>query len=326
MDYRPPAPGACNPAPSAVSGCCIPPAIAQSRSGPPATSRRSPRSGGGKGFRYLSVEEKFEAITNHILETTDRRALFIIDELDRVRDTKGLASVIKKMSSPDVKFLLVGVAHNVSTLLHDHASLERILVQVPVHVMGVDDSALIVKKGEALLRHGGLTLGFSVEAVSSIVKASGGFPWFVHTFALESARLAYDDARREVTEFHVNRTVASLGNKQFAQQFYDMYHMAVRDSTQREIVLRLFAKWRGLDIPTSDIYPLANQLQITNPSVLAKQLTTQQCGRVLIRPPYAPSAAFRFTNAMFKHYINLSRPVYRDVDKQVDELWKTTRA
>ena len=38
-------------------------------------------SGGGKGFRYLSVEEKFEAITNHILETTDRRALFIIDEL-----------------------------------------------------------------------------------------------------------------------------------------------------------------------------------------------------------------------------------------------------
>ena len=31
MDYRP-------PAPSAVSGCCIPPAIAQSRSGPPATS------------------------------------------------------------------------------------------------------------------------------------------------------------------------------------------------------------------------------------------------------------------------------------------------
>ena len=36
MDYRPPAPGACNPAPSAVSGCCIPPAIAPSTPSLPA--------------------------------------------------------------------------------------------------------------------------------------------------------------------------------------------------------------------------------------------------------------------------------------------------
>ena len=45
MECRPPAPGAYNSAPSAVSGCYIPPAMAQSQSGPPSTNRRSHHSG-----------------------------------------------------------------------------------------------------------------------------------------------------------------------------------------------------------------------------------------------------------------------------------------
>ena len=54
MAYRPPAPRACKPAPGAVSGCYIPPAIAQSQSGPPSTNRRSHHS----GIRSLSFPLK----------------------------------------------------------------------------------------------------------------------------------------------------------------------------------------------------------------------------------------------------------------------------
>lgn len=278
-------------------------------------------SGLGK-FKRLSTEEKFELTTRQIVEGKDTRVLYIIDELDRVRDTRGLASVIKKMSSRGVAFLLVGVAQNVSAILHDHASLERALIQVPVRPMRDDDSAMIVRKAESFLHQNGLKFEFPNGTTSKIVRAAGGFPWFVHTFGLAALRRAYDERRRVVTESDVDNAISSLGRRQFAQQFYDTYQMAVGESSQREVVLRLFAKWRDLDIPTSEIYPLAEQLGIKNASVLTKHLTMQRYGRVLVRPPYAPAGVFRFANAMFKHYINLRLSVYRGVQEEVEEVWK----
>lgn len=82
--------------------------------------------------------------------------------------------------------------------------------------------------------------------------------------------------------------------------------------------MRLFAKWSDPDIPTSELYPMANELGVTNPSELTSQL---EYGRVLVRPPWAESRVFRFTNAMFKRYVNLRGGVYKGVRKDVDELW-----
>ena len=102
-------------------------------------------------FKRLSVEERFELIVNRTVEERGTRVLIIIDELDRVRDTKGLASVIKNMSSADIRFLLVGIGQNVSDLLHDHVSLQRSLVQVLTYPMRDDDSAAIITKAMAYL-------------------------------------------------------------------------------------------------------------------------------------------------------------------------------
>jgi hypothetical protein len=278
--------------------------------------------GTGRDFEKLSIEEKFQIIASHVVEKTGAKVLFIIDELDRMKDTKGLASVIKNISGRDVKFLLVGVGQNVSTLLHDHASLERTLVQVPVWVMRDDDSASIITKAELALKQAQVRINFSQPAVDAVVGAAGGFPWFVHTIAQEALKLTYEAGRSEVPEGDVQRAIGRLSSRRYGQQFYDMYQTAVGNSSQREILLRLFAKWLEADLPTSDLYPLAHELAVTNPAVLAKQLTTHQYGRVLVRPPHAPASLFRFTNAMFKRYVSLRNSVYQGVKTSVDRIWE----
>ena len=274
-----------------------------------------------KKFAGLSVEEKFEIITQRIVEKNNTKVLFIIDELDRLKDGRGLASVIKNLSSADIKFLLVGVGQNISTLLHDHASLERTLVQIPVLIMRDDDCAAIIHKAELSLAQAGVAMKFSEAAIKRVVAAAGGFPWFVHTIAQEGLKNAYEESLQQVGEGQINRAIGKLSSRRFGQQFYDTYQMAVGDSRQREIVLRLFAKWSGADLPTSELYPLAATLGVKTPAVLTRQLTTQQYGRVLVRPPYAPARVFRFTNAMFKRYALLRNSVYEGVADEVDETW-----
>jgi hypothetical protein len=276
----------------------------------------------GHEFEHLSIEEKFQLVAEHVAEKNRSKVLFIIDELDRMKDTRGLASIIKNLSGRDVKFLLVGVGQSVSALLHDHNSLQRTLIQVPVWVMRDDDCAAIITKAELALRQAGVGIGFSGQAINSVVEASGGFPWFVHTIAQEALRLTFEESKHEVPHANVKKAIGLLSSRKYGQQFYDMYQSAVGNSQQREIVLRLFAKWMDSDLPTSDLYPLAHQLQVANPALLAKQLMSQQYGAVLVRPPYAAASFFRFTNAMFKRYVSLRDAVYHGVQEQVDEIWE----
>lgn len=278
-----------------------------------------------KGYTELSVEEKLEAIIGRILDKHNKRLLFIIDELDRVRDVRGLASVIKKLSSTDVKFLLVGVGQSVSSLLVDHISIERQLVQVPVYLMRDEDCRTIVSKAESLLGRQGVDFKFSPDTVDRLVEAAGGFPWFIHTLGQAALLAALEGGKKVVTGKEIAKALRSLGMRRFQQQFYDTYEMAVGDSRKREIVLRLFAKWGKFSIPTSDIYPMAKYLGVRNPSQFTKQLTTYKRGRVLVRPPYAPSRVFRFTNAMFKQYVNLKDSIYKGVREEVDGLWESRR-
>ena len=60
---------------------------------------------------------------------------------------------------------------------------------------------------------------------------------------------------------------------------------AVRDSRQREIVLRLMAKWSGDDVPLSEIYPLAKKLHVVNTYTSKRDLMLKRHGGVLVTPP-----------------------------------------
>ena len=66
------------------------------------------------GYVSRNTEDKLIEVCKLVTAATGRRVLLVIDELDRARDSQGLASFIKSASSHDLKFMLVGIGQSVS--------------------------------------------------------------------------------------------------------------------------------------------------------------------------------------------------------------------
>src|SRR5436853_131576 len=97
------------------------------------------------------------------------------------------------------------------------------------------------------LHAGGPVYNFEPAARQRIVRIAAGFPWFVHVIGQDALRRAVDADRDLVTDDDVIVSTRQLVTNRFAQHFADAYQRAVRDSIQREKVLRTFAAWTAAD-------------------------------------------------------------------------------
>ncbi len=267
----------------------------------------------------LSVGERVRRELTLLTETTGQPVLLVIDEIDRVRDLIGLASFLKANSGQRVKFLLVGIGQTLSDLNLNHPSLERQLMPIAMPRMDRGELADIVDRAMEGLRGEGEDYVFDADARTRLVVSSGGFPWFVHVIGQSALLAAEEEGERVVTTDHVIKGTRSLIANRFSQHFRDAYQRAVRDSYQREIVLRVCAGWRNNEIPTSEVYPVCQRLGVSNPAVYRGHLTSEHYGEPLMAPGYQERGLLRFRNEMFKHYINLVGSSYSGVGDRVDE-------
>ncbi len=277
-------------------------------------------------YQDLNLEEKLVQLCELLSETYNQRVLFVIDELDRVEDTSGLASFLKAVSSEYLKFVLVGIAGNVSDLLSDHRSLERRLTSVKVPAMTPKELGQIIHKAEAYLLSRNYDVAFSREAVAALVRTASGYPWFIHVLG-QKCLLDADEAGVSTVDANlVTAAIESIVENRFAQQFSDLYQMAVRDSYRREQVLRAFAEWGGTDIPVSDIYRLVETLGVNGPSTYKAHLCSEAYGGVLSAPAFQSRGLVRFKNDMFKAYIRLRPSIYGGVAEEVRRAADERRA
>jgi Cdc6-like AAA superfamily ATPase len=266
-------------------------------------------------YSKLTIEEKLLDAVERLVDAYGHRVLLIVDELDRVRNTGGLASFIKNASSRDLKFLLVGIAQNITSLLSDHRSLERIAVPIRVPRMTYEELTQIVERATKKLNDYGVNIQFDGRATDTLASAAAGFPWFVHLLG-QAALLQADEERQDiVTELHVVGAVRSLMTNRLAQQFSDLYQTAVRDSARRETVLRALALWDERDIPTTEVYQIVRSLGVTNPSAYIAQLCSASYGSVLLRSDTRGIVCF--ANEMFKVYARIRPSLYAALDVRV---------
>ena len=271
----------------------------------------------------LGPAEKLVKIVQALQQNYGQPVLFIIDELDRVRDIRGLASLLRNLSSNQLKFLLVGVAQSVTELNFDHTSIERILVPIKVPRMSNGELADIVDRAVERLNNAGVAVSFSARARKKLVQVAGGFPWFVHVIGQRVLVTAADATRLAIEEDDITRAIQDLTKNRFAQRFSDIYQQCVRDSVQREMVLRAFASWPGVDIPTIEIYSVLRQLGVSNPTIYKGHLTSPAYGGIFVTPNYQQRGLVRFRDEMFKRYVFLRPSLYTDVDKQVEEATRS---
>ena len=74
-------------------------------------------------------------VTHKVKKLMGRDALLILlDEFDVIPNKDGLGSLIKSLSTGDLKFGVSGIGHDLHDLIQDHASVERLLEQGAIHV------------------------------------------------------------------------------------------------------------------------------------------------------------------------------------------------
>lgn len=283
------------------------------------TTKRYKKRAGRLRAKSLSTEEQLERELSILLEAFSQPILIVIDELDRARKLHGLSQYLKSASSEDVKFMLVGIAQSLTELILDHASLTRPLYPVRIPAMKPGELADIVDKAVGALDAQGIQVDFHPSARKHLIELSGGFPWFTHALGQEALRAATDDRRTTVTRDDVIHARRSLTNNRFAQQFRDSYQKAVRDSSQREIVLRTFASWSAEDIPTSEVYAICRSLGVANPAVYRGHLVQRTFGEPLMGTGLQERGLVRFRNQMFKHYVELRSSIYEGIAERVEQ-------
>lgn len=95
-----------------------------------------------------------DAIVVHQVQKRMKRdgLLIILDEFDVVDNKEGLGSLIKSLTTPEVKFAVCGVGRDLSDLIHDHASVERLIEQgvLPVKPMPLPEAEAIIFRAAEL--------------------------------------------------------------------------------------------------------------------------------------------------------------------------------
>jgi len=160
---------------------------------PPVRSEEIPLS------RYLSDKPSPEEIRQQ-LEKLAQPAIIIIDELDRIKDretTAHLADTVKTFSdhSTDVTLILIGVADSLDSLIAEHESIERALIQIQMPRMSPSELMEIIDNGLKQLK-----MSIELEAKRRISNLSHGLPHYTHLLALYAAQAAVDRDSLEINQ------------------------------------------------------------------------------------------------------------------------------
>jgi Cdc6-like AAA superfamily ATPase len=170
------------------------------------------------------------------LMTETYSPVIIFDEFDRLRGssaTSQFADTIKVLSDHRVgaTLILVGVSDSVDSLIHEHASIDRCLVQVRMPRMSAKELAEIITKG---LERAHMTV--DGDALAQAVWLSKGLPHYTHLIALNAAVAAANVRRRNVTLADVQSACRQA--VQGAQETIVRLHYRGTTSPQKDALYR----------------------------------------------------------------------------------------
>ncbi len=256
------------------------------------------------------------------------KMLIVIDEMDRIKDkstTSLMADTIKALSdhAVDTTLLLVGVADSVDTLISEHQSVERALMQIQMPRMSPNELEEIINNGfqEAKMTATG-------DARKKIVSLSQGLPHYTHLLSQTAGQRAAMTDRTEVTAQDVRTAIdAALAKAQ--QSTISAYHSATSSSRENlypQVLLACaMAKpdnlgyFASIDVrrPLSRIMKKAYDIPAFAQHLKAFCDPTR--GPVLQRTGSARRYRFRFVNPLLQPYV-LMNGIRKGLIKETDIL------
>ncbi|MDT0500996.1 MULTISPECIES: AAA family ATPase [unclassified Halomonas] len=238
--------------------------------------------------------------------------LILLDEFDVLSDKKGLGSLIKSLSSKDVKFGICGIGQDLTDVIEDHASVERLLEQGAIHVrpMPNTEAIAVIDKAEELYS-GDLT--FDVDVKREIAEVSQGYPYFVQMIGKSCVTKASQKGVSVISQDIYREVLGDIRNGVAFPTLESAYQKAIGTSENRQMLLhllaeqseqttlfhedvgRIFIKHARRDAEDFDVDYLDQNLP---------RLLDRKFGPVLRRIPEG-QGIYEFINPVFRLYVRL---------------------
>jgi len=247
--------------------------------------------------------QQFKQLLNSVQKDNLNKSglLIVIDEFDILKDKNGFASLVKTCSNDYVKFAISGIANTVTELVESHTSIGRQLHPVHIDKMPTDEMIGILKRAE---HHVENKITFTDKAAVEITQSSEGFPYFVHLLGKQSFIKAFDTGQSTISESDILQIKGEISKGRLNTIYEEIYHSAVKESPQRELLLKFFAEENSDEIFTESVYSNARELGVSNPSQLMKELTQPQDNSLAVLTKLREQY-YRFTDPVFKVYAKL---------------------
>jgi len=256
-----------------------------------------------------------ENVTPHSIRAALRdrgKLLFIIDEVDRIKDkttTTLLADTIKCLSDHaiDTTLVLVGVAESVDTLIAEHESVQRALIQVHMPRMSQAEIDKIIENGLAPVR-----MTIEQNAKRRIYKLSQGLPHYAHLLGMHSAQAAaaQDRQRIIIDDTHQALRKALKHAQQSIADDYERATMSAGETLHRWVLLACalantdeHGYFTANDVRT----PFSILMKKDHPVSLFSQHLHAFCedkyGPALHKTAVARGYRYKFKNAILQPYV-----------------------
>jgi len=165
--------------------------------------------------------------------------IIFVDEFDRLQDRKTrnqFADTIKLLADQDISVTLIilGVGDTVDDLVHEHESVGRNLLQIPMPRMTDDEISQIIVRGM-----GAAELTVTADFSSRVVALSQGLPHYTHLLCQHAALAAVHGGREGVVAADFDAAISAALND-VSETVRDKYYRATvsnRETIYREVLL-----------------------------------------------------------------------------------------
>lgn len=257
------------------------------------------------------------AVVQHQVHKRMKRdgLLILLDEFDVIQNKEGLGSLIKSLSSQEVKFAICGIGSDLSDLVEDHASVERLLEEGAIHVLPMShgESEEIIFTAERRF-DGSVTFDRSVTR--QIAEYSRGYPYFTQLIGKACVvRAGLLDAS-VVSQDIFDKVLSDVRDGTAFPTLEAAYQRAIGGSKGRQILLHLLAEQKddvalyNEEVVGKVLLKEARQdaeaFDVQHVDQLMPRLVDMKYGPVLSRFRER-QGVYEFVNPVLRLYVNLRR-------------------
>lgn len=254
------------------------------------------------------------AVVEHQVKKRMKRdgLLILLDEIDVIKSKYGIGSLIKSLSSDSVKFGICGIGRDLSNLVEDHASVERLLEEGAIHVDAMPKEESIEIIYNANRRFNG-ELVFERDVAARIADLSEGYPYLVQMFGKACVNAANETAATTVDSSILDHVLDSIKDGSAFPTLESAYQRAIGSSGGRQLLLHLLAEQKEEQMRFSDergtvvlktIRGGAQDLGVDYMDQLIPRLVDKKFGPILVRAEDRPGV-YEFHNPIFRIYVKL---------------------